>query len=84
MEEPIFLTGFMGTGKSKIGFLLSRCLRRDFVDTDQLIPARFALKLNTRIGHYLSVFGLLAGGLAIVLWCPGGVLLAEVARASTC
>ncbi|MBW9332185.1 response regulator [Herbaspirillum sp. RU 5E] len=34
----------------------------------QLIPARFALKLNTRIGHYLSVFGLLAGGLAIVLW----------------
>ena len=37
MQEPIFLTGFMGTGKSKIGFLLARCLRRDFIDTDQLI-----------------------------------------------
>jgi signal transduction histidine kinase len=34
----------------------------------QLIPGALALKLNTRIGHYLSVFGLLAGGLAIVLW----------------
>jgi signal transduction histidine kinase len=31
-------------------------------------PGALALKLNTRIGHYLSVFGLLAGGLAIVLW----------------
>ena len=40
MEEPIFLTGFMGTGKSKIGFLLSCFLRRDFVDTDQLIEKR--------------------------------------------
>ena len=40
MQEPIFLTGFMGTGKSKIGFLLARCLRRDFVDTDQLIEKR--------------------------------------------
>ncbi|KAF1048863.1 MAG: Aerobic respiration control sensor protein ArcB [Herbaspirillum frisingense] len=33
-----------------------------------LVPARFSLKLNTRIGHYLLVFGPLAGGLAIVLW----------------
>ncbi len=40
MDEPIFLTGFMGTGKSKIGFLLARLLGRDFVDTDRLIEER--------------------------------------------
>ncbi len=33
-----------------------------------LLPARFSFKLNTRIGHYLIVFGLLSGGLAVVLW----------------
>jgi len=32
------------------------------------LPTRVALRLNTRIGHYLLVFGLLSGGLAIVLW----------------
>ena len=35
----IFLTGFMGTGKTKVGTLLARRLRRDFVDTDQFIEA---------------------------------------------
>jgi signal transduction histidine kinase/CheY-like chemotaxis protein/purine-cytosine permease-like protein len=33
-----------------------------------LVPARFSFRLNTRIGHYLMVFGLLSGGLAVVLW----------------
>lgn len=37
---PIFLTGFMGVGKSKIGSLLAWRLRRDFLDTDELIEAR--------------------------------------------
>jgi signal transduction histidine kinase/CheY-like chemotaxis protein/purine-cytosine permease-like protein len=32
------------------------------------LPERFTLKLNTRIGHYLIVFGLVSGGLAVVLW----------------
>ena len=32
------------------------------------LPARLALRLNTRIGHYLLVFGLLSGGLAVMLW----------------
>src|SRR5450830_279063 len=32
------------------------------------LPARFSLKLNTRIGHYVIVFSLLSGGLAVVLW----------------
>ncbi|MBP0599414.1 response regulator [Herbaspirillum sp. LeCh32-8] len=39
-----------------------------FLTLRRLMPARFSLKLNTRIGHYLIVFGVLAGGLAVMLW----------------
>ncbi|WP_034382204.1 hybrid sensor histidine kinase/response regulator [Herbaspirillum sp. CF444] len=39
-----------------------------FSTLQALLPARFTLKLNTRIGHYLIVFGLISGGLAVVLW----------------
>ena len=40
MKKPIFLTGFMGTGKTRIGSLLARRLKRVFIDTDQLIEAQ--------------------------------------------
>jgi signal transduction histidine kinase/CheY-like chemotaxis protein/purine-cytosine permease-like protein len=33
-----------------------------------LLPQRFALKLHTRVGHYLIVLALLATGLALLLW----------------
>ena len=36
----VFLTGFMGVGKSKVGSLLAWKMRRDFLDTDKLIEAR--------------------------------------------
>ena len=36
-DRQIFLTGFMATGKSKIGPILARRLDRIFVDTDELI-----------------------------------------------
>ena len=36
---PVFLTGFMATGKSKIGRLLASRMRRIFIDTDQMIEA---------------------------------------------
>ncbi|MEE2627262.1 MAG: shikimate kinase, partial [Candidatus Latescibacterota bacterium] len=36
----VFLTGFMGVGKSKVGSLLAWRMRRDFLDTDELIEAR--------------------------------------------
>lgn len=39
-EGPIFLTGFMATGKSRVGRLVARYLNRDFVDTDGLIEDR--------------------------------------------
>ena len=37
---PVFLTGFMATGKSKIGRLLASRMRRIFIATDQMIEAR--------------------------------------------
>ncbi len=35
--KQIFLTGFMATGKSKVGPVLAQRLNRPFVDTDELI-----------------------------------------------
>jgi len=36
-DKPIFLTGFMATGKTKVGHILAGWLQRDFVDTDELL-----------------------------------------------
>ena len=38
--KPIFITGFMGTGKSSIGAQLSKLLKLDFFDTDRLIEEK--------------------------------------------
>jgi shikimate kinase/3-dehydroquinate synthase len=37
VDNPIFLTGFMATGKTKVGRVLADRLGRGFVDTDDLI-----------------------------------------------
>ena len=36
-EAPIFLTGFMGVGKTTVGKELAQLMGRTFVDTDQLV-----------------------------------------------
>lgn len=41
MAKRIFLTGFMGTGKSRIGKLLSKKLNTHFVDTDDVIELNY-------------------------------------------
>lgn len=40
LDLPIFMTGFMGVGKTKIGQLLARSLERRFIDTDEMVEAR--------------------------------------------
>lgn len=40
MNNNIYLTGFMGAGKSAIGRRLAKCLGYRFVDLDQLVVAR--------------------------------------------
>jgi shikimate kinase len=39
-ERPIFLVGFMGSGKSRVAEALARLLSREFVDTDGLVAER--------------------------------------------
>lgn len=39
-ERPIFLVGFMGSGKSRVGAALARLLSREYVDTDTLVSER--------------------------------------------
>lgn len=46
--RPIFLTGFMATGKSRIGRILAIHLDRPFYDTDEMVESR-AGKSITRI-----------------------------------
>lgn len=36
-DKPIFLTGFMATGKTRVGRILAGWLKRTFVDTDELV-----------------------------------------------
>ncbi len=39
-EGPIFLTGFMGVGKTRVGRILAQQLGRCFLDTDRMIEQR--------------------------------------------
>ena len=41
MNKNIFLTGFMGSGKSKIGRLIAKKLNINFIDTDDVIESRY-------------------------------------------
>ena len=60
-QPNLILTGFMGTGKSSVGRLLARRLKRPFVDTDKEIEKRqkqIATRLGFELeGHSLSLYG---------------------------
>ena len=45
-EKCLYLIGFMGTGKSSIGRLLSRQLKRRFIDTDSVIEKQEGMTIN--------------------------------------
>ncbi len=40
VKGPVFLTGFMGVGKTQVGRILARQLGRRFLDTDRMIEQR--------------------------------------------
>lgn len=44
-QTNIFLSGFMGSGKSSLGKKLAQLLRRDFVDLDHYIEKKMALTI---------------------------------------
>ena len=39
-EHNLVLTGFMGTGKTTVGYQLAQKLGMEFVDTDEMIESR--------------------------------------------
>ena len=44
-KERIYLTGFMGTGKSTVGSYLSRMISRRIIDTDSLIEKESGMSI---------------------------------------
>lgn len=44
--RPIFLTGFMGTGKSSVGRLLAKRLGRRFIDLDETVVAAAGMPIT--------------------------------------
>lgn len=46
MNRPVFLIGYMGSGKSSLGRQLAREMQRDFIDLDKYIEARFHLTVK--------------------------------------
>lgn len=46
MPRHIYLSGFMGTGKTTIGKLLAARLNRPFLDTDHLIESKLKLSVQ--------------------------------------
>ncbi len=47
MSDNLYLTGFMGAGKSSAGLALARLLRRRFVDLDDLVARRLGMDIPT-------------------------------------
>ena len=45
MNGPVFLTGFMATGKTKVGRLLARRMGRRFIDTDDMVEERAGMSI---------------------------------------
>ncbi|MDR0617422.1 MAG: shikimate kinase [Endomicrobium sp.] len=46
MKRSIVLTGFMGTGKTQVGKILSKKLKLNFFDTDGLIEEKIGLQIS--------------------------------------
>lgn len=74
-RRPIFLIGFMGSGKTTVGRLLAERLGRPFVDLDELIsigagrsiPEIFAIEGEARFRQReAEALGAVSGGEAIV------------------
>lgn len=45
-DQPLFLVGMMGAGKTTIGRSLARILNREFVDLDHELEARCGVRVS--------------------------------------
>lgn len=53
MNKHIYLIGYMGSGKTTIGKLLSERLNLPFLDMDELLSERFGMSIN----EFFDMFG---------------------------
>lgn len=83
-RSNLILAGFMGTGKSTIGPIAARTLRRAFVDTDQLIEQQVGQHVSEIFARHgertfraleREVCRRVAGSVAQVVAIGGGALL---------
>ncbi|AEE96327.1 shikimate kinase [Mahella australiensis] len=56
MGNNIYLTGFMGTGKTTVGRLLAKELNMNFVDTDEFIEQGMGMTVPSIFGIYGEAF----------------------------
>jgi shikimate kinase len=52
MEQLIFLTGFMGVGKTTTGKRLANSLSIDFIDTDEMIEKKYSCSIVEYFENY--------------------------------
>ena len=52
MTRPIYLTGFMGSGKTTFGKLLARALDRNFIDLDHLIEKQEGASISQLFANH--------------------------------
>lgn len=51
-RHNLILTGFMGTGKTAVGQILARRLKRRFIDTDRLVESKTGLTVSRTFELY--------------------------------
>ncbi len=83
-KNNISLIGFMGTGKTSVGRLLSQKLKRESIDTDEMIEKETAMTIGEIFeqegeAHFRKIEGelvkRLSGETNRIILCGGGVVL---------
>jgi shikimate kinase len=52
MDKPVYLIGFMGSGKTTVGRKLAKKLDHPFIDLDETIENRYRISIPTIFSKY--------------------------------
>lgn len=87
-EKPVYLVGFMGSGKTSVGLALGEFLKMPVIDTDELIEQQVGMKIRdifNRYGedYFRKLESDVLHGLptqSIIITTGGGIILQEKNR----